>query len=246
MIVDLHVRPATVDEFVAAVTANARACLRDEPGCLRFDVLRDRDDEHRFLLYEVYADDDAFAAHRATPHFARWREAAARCLEPVGGQDNTYARSVGAAGGVPAGAGAPDDLAAVVFRVGAEPVIDRGGGVRTVHLASPAIGARQFRSGITEFDPGAALPLHVHNCEEAVTVLAGTARFEHDGRTAEMRAGDSTWVPAGVPHRFVNGGTDLMRIAWVYGRADATRTLLSTGETIVIGSGAERSGFADG
>jgi autoinducer 2-degrading protein len=34
----------------------------------------------RFVFYELCTDADAFAAHRAAPHFAVWREAADRTL----------------------------------------------------------------------------------------------------------------------------------------------------------------------
>lgn len=45
---------------------------RAEPGNLRYDVWRDRADVGRFVLDELYADDDAVTAHRATPHFQRY------------------------------------------------------------------------------------------------------------------------------------------------------------------------------
>jgi hypothetical protein len=34
---------------------------KDEPGCLRFDVVADRDDPQRFYFYEVYRDEAALA-----------------------------------------------------------------------------------------------------------------------------------------------------------------------------------------
>jgi putative monooxygenase len=118
--------------------------------------------------------------------------------------------------------------AAVVLRPDDQPVIDRGGGVWTVRLVAPAVGAAEFLSGITGFAPGASLALHSHNCEESVTVLEGLAAFECDGRTRELRAGDTTWVPTGAVHRFLNPGPGAMRILWVYGRVDATRTIVAT------------------
>ena len=42
---------------------------RKEPGNLRYDLWRDQADPDRFVLDELYANDDAVAAHRATPHF---------------------------------------------------------------------------------------------------------------------------------------------------------------------------------
>jgi quinol monooxygenase YgiN len=57
------------EETVAdLVRRNARASL-SEPGCLEFTVYRGIEDRRRFLLYERYTDEDAFQAHRRTPHF---------------------------------------------------------------------------------------------------------------------------------------------------------------------------------
>jgi len=113
---------------------------------------------------------------------------------------------------------------------------DRGGGVRTVALVTPARGASQFLNGTTEFDPGSSLPLHWHNCEESVTVLTGRATFECCGRMVEMLCGDTTWVPQSLPHRFLNASDEVMRILWMYGRTDATRTMAETGETFSVGT----------
>ena len=91
VLVNLTVRPERVEEFLDGIRTNARASLRDEPGCLRFDVHRDAEDPHRFVLYEIYASADAFyVEHRHAPHYAAWREVAARCVEP-GGHVNTFA-----------------------------------------------------------------------------------------------------------------------------------------------------------
>jgi autoinducer 2-degrading protein len=86
--VQLQVRPERREEFLAAITKNAAASVRDEPGCLRFDVSSVEGDENRFVFYELYTDADAFEAHRAAPHFAEWRAAADRTLVP-GSQVNT-------------------------------------------------------------------------------------------------------------------------------------------------------------
>jgi len=42
---------------------------RAEPGNLRYDLWQDQADPARFVLDELYADGDAVAAHRASPHF---------------------------------------------------------------------------------------------------------------------------------------------------------------------------------
>ena len=86
LMVQLQVWPDRREEFLAGMTANAEASVRDEPGCLRFDVCSVDGDENRFVLYELYSDAEAFAAHKAAPHFAAWRTVADQVLV---GQVNT-------------------------------------------------------------------------------------------------------------------------------------------------------------
>src|SRR5687767_12556590 len=87
LIVEMRVRPDRRAEFLAGIAANAEASVRDEPGCLRFDICSIDSDENRFLLYELYTDAAAFAAHKAAPHFAQWRTVAEQVLV---GQVNTH------------------------------------------------------------------------------------------------------------------------------------------------------------
>lgn len=109
---------------------------------------------------------------------------------------------------------------------------ERGGGARTIPLVTSGIGSTSLLNGITEFGPNAAIPLHTHNCEESVMVLEGEAIVEIDGVQHRMGATDTTWVPAEVPHRFMNASdTQRMRIFWIYASIDATRTIVATGET---------------
>ncbi len=60
--------PGRGDE-VASILAGHLAQTRAEPGCVSFLVNRAEDDGDRFVLYEQYADDAAFLAHRESPHF---------------------------------------------------------------------------------------------------------------------------------------------------------------------------------
>lgn len=74
--VHVHVKPEAVAAFKEATLANARASLQ-EPGVARFDVLQQEDDPTRFVLVEAYRTPDAPAAHKATAHYATWRDAVA-------------------------------------------------------------------------------------------------------------------------------------------------------------------------
>jgi quinol monooxygenase YgiN len=88
LMVQLEVQPEHRAEFLAAIAVNAEASVRDEPGCLRFDVCSVEGHQNRFVFYELYTDAAAFDAHRAAPHFADWRATADRVLVP-GSQVNT-------------------------------------------------------------------------------------------------------------------------------------------------------------
>jgi autoinducer 2-degrading protein len=68
--VAFEVRPEARDHFLSLVRANAVASLEAEAECLRFDVLVPiGPGQPDVLLYEVYTDRAAFAAHLASPHF---------------------------------------------------------------------------------------------------------------------------------------------------------------------------------
>ena len=119
-----------------------------------------------------------------------------------------------------------------VFRPGEIRAAERGGGARTIPMVNRKCGSTQMMNGITMFDGGAAIPLHTHNCEESVMLIEGHAVAEIDGVEYELAPFETTWIPAYVPHRFRNASASApMRIFWTYASIDATRTLVSTGET---------------
>ena len=74
----VHVKADAVDAFAAATRDNARHSVR-EPGVVRFDVIQQDDDPTRFVLVEVYRTTEDPARHKATAHYAIWRDA----VEPM-------------------------------------------------------------------------------------------------------------------------------------------------------------------
>ena len=141
--------------------------------------------------------------------------------------------------------GAAISPAPAVLRPDQLPVTERGGGARTVPLVTAALGSKEMLNGITSFQPGAAIPLHSHNCEESVIILEGSAVFELDVVEHELKRYDTTWIPPNVPHRFRNASDqDPLRIFWTYASVEATRTMIATGETRSIAS--EHKGSAHG
>lgn len=77
--VHVHVKPEHVEAFRQATLDNARHSVQ-EPGIARFDVVQQADDPTRFVLVEAYRSIDATVAHKATAHYARWRDAVAEMM----------------------------------------------------------------------------------------------------------------------------------------------------------------------
>jgi (4S)-4-hydroxy-5-phosphonooxypentane-2,3-dione isomerase len=53
--VHLKVKPERIDDFIQATIENATRS-RQEPGCVRFDVIQEAADPTRFALVEIYRD----------------------------------------------------------------------------------------------------------------------------------------------------------------------------------------------
>ena len=75
------IKEGLLDAFVKRVRQQQSDCLDKEPGCLRFDVLRDPVHPRRVVLYEVYADAEALEAHRTYSHYAGFKLATKDMVE---------------------------------------------------------------------------------------------------------------------------------------------------------------------
>ncbi len=81
IIVDFRLKPGTHAAFRALMDENARASMRMEPGCRRFDVIEPHGEPGRILLYEIYDDEAAFQAHCRSAHFASFDAESAPLVE---------------------------------------------------------------------------------------------------------------------------------------------------------------------
>ena len=64
LMVTIHIKPEHKEAFMEEMRGDAIGSNRDEPGCLRFDVLQDSEDPNCIHLYEVYKNEEALEAHR--------------------------------------------------------------------------------------------------------------------------------------------------------------------------------------
>lgn len=118
--------------------------------------------------------------------------------------------------------------------------MDRGTGAVSYPLVGKEQGAHAFISGVSTFQPGVNVPLHSHNVDEQVTVLAGSGECEVAGAVHAVKAMDTTYIPAGLVHCFRNTGAVPMSILWVYASTNVTRTFAATGVTVPHLSDADR------
>jgi (4S)-4-hydroxy-5-phosphonooxypentane-2,3-dione isomerase len=77
--VHVHVKDEAIAAFIAATRINSNESLK-EPGVARFDLIQEVDDPGHFVLVEAYKTAEAPAAHKATAHYAAWRDAVAEMM----------------------------------------------------------------------------------------------------------------------------------------------------------------------
>jgi quinol monooxygenase YgiN len=80
LIVEYETLDGREEEFTALILDHARRTLHEEPGCLRFEVLKPADENgaplpNKMMVSEFYADEAAFAAHGNNQRLAMVRAA---------------------------------------------------------------------------------------------------------------------------------------------------------------------------
>lgn len=91
-------------------------------------------------------------------------------------------------------------------KVNSEPV-NTGQGVSRKMLIGPEVGPnfamRQF-----SIEPNGFMPLHTNWVEHEQYVLRGRAQLQLGDETVLVQAGDVVFIPAGLPHSYVNMGQE--------------------------------------
>ena len=74
-IAELDIDPARLDAYTAAVREEMDTSVRVEPGVLALYCVAEKDRPTRLRFLELYADEAAYQAHLALPHFKRYAAA---------------------------------------------------------------------------------------------------------------------------------------------------------------------------
>lgn len=83
------------------------------------------------------------------------------------------------------------------------------GGTQVVGYASPTRGSEAVSAWKVALDPGAASPRHELTHGEVFIVLDGNARFEVEGRSHDLGAGDAICVPPRTRFAISNHGPEM-------------------------------------
>jgi autoinducer 2-degrading protein len=70
--VHVTVKENRIQDFIDATKVNAMNSIL-EPGVVKFDVIQQKDDSARFILYECYQTEMDSAKHKDTDHYRVWR-----------------------------------------------------------------------------------------------------------------------------------------------------------------------------
>lgn len=69
----IRVKQQYLDQFLKGVFLHARNSSQ-EPGCIRYEVMQDKNDPQIVCLYEVFRDEVAFNEHRTYDYYKHWME----------------------------------------------------------------------------------------------------------------------------------------------------------------------------
>jgi quinol monooxygenase YgiN len=77
---ELEIEPSQLAQYHAAVKEEMATSVRIEPGVLAIYAVADSENPSKLRFFEVYADEAAFRAHIASPHFKKYAAATASMI----------------------------------------------------------------------------------------------------------------------------------------------------------------------
>jgi quinol monooxygenase YgiN len=72
-VAEIEIDPLQLDAYKAAVKEQIEAAVRLEPGVLALYAVTDKENPARIVVFEIYADIEAYKAHLETAHFKKYK-----------------------------------------------------------------------------------------------------------------------------------------------------------------------------
>ena len=87
----------------------------------------------------------------------------------------------------------------------------------------------EMSGGFARFDPGGRLPDHIHDFDESICIIRGTANCLVEGRKYSMGDCATAMVPKGRVHYFTNESQEPMDMIWMYAGPMPERIVIEPG-----------------
>jgi quinol monooxygenase YgiN len=71
----LQIDPAKLDSYKAALKEEIETSIKVESGVLSLYAVSEKNDPSRIIIFEIYANQDAYLAHLEAPHFKKYKNA---------------------------------------------------------------------------------------------------------------------------------------------------------------------------
>ena len=127
------------------------------------------------------------------------------------------------------GLGGPDEGdPETIIRYKAESIYELSDQAYFLDLFARRYGSTGICGGHGRFMPGASLPCHIHDFDESITIIKGTATCLVEGRQYELSGCDTAFIPKGLPHRFINRSKSEMEMVWVYAGSEPDRVVVKS------------------
>ena len=101
-------------------------------------------------------------------------------------------------------------------------------------LFAKRFGSVGICGGYGRFQPGASLPCHIHEYDESITIVEGTAKCLVQGAQYSLTGLETAFIPTHRAHRFINESDSAMAMIWVYAGNEPDRVILDN--TLCAGS----------
>ncbi|MBS1600778.1 MAG: antibiotic biosynthesis monooxygenase [Bacteroidetes bacterium] len=69
----LQIDPAQLENYKTMLKEEIETSVRVEPGVLTLNAVSEKDNPTHITILEIYADQDAYKAHIASPHFLKYK-----------------------------------------------------------------------------------------------------------------------------------------------------------------------------